>query len=219
MTGPRGLAVFDLDGTISRHDTFMPFVSRWLLRHPHRWPGTVRMLPTLLACAAGRADRGALKGQWLHVTLGGLPRRTIEEWALSHVTRLLRGGVFPSALERIRWHRDAGHYLVLMSASVDCYVPEIGRRLGFDETICSPVRWNDDGTLDGRLAAPNCRDEEKVRQLQRLQQRMQFGESWAYGNSRADLPHLRRVTHGVYVNGPTQALPADAPNIRRVRWQ
>ena len=35
----------------------------------------------------------------------------------------------------IRRHRDAGHYLVLMSASVDFYVPEFGRQLGFDQVI------------------------------------------------------------------------------------
>lgn len=219
LTPLRELAVFDLDGTISRRDTFMPFVFRGLARRPLRWWRPVLALPAVAAFAAGRADRGRLKGELLHVTLGGLPRRTIDQWALSYVEQVLRHGVFAMALERIAWHRAAGHYLVLMSASVDCYVPEIGRRLGFDETICSTVRWNADGTLDGRLSGPNCRGEEKRRQLESLRQRMACGDSWAYGNSHPDLAHMRRVGHGVYVNGSPADVPADAPHIRCERWR
>ncbi len=60
-------------------------------------------------------------------------------------------GCFRDALATIRRHRDAGHYLVLMSASVDFYVPEFGRQLGFDHVISTDValgrrsaRWHAD---------------------------------------------------------------------------
>lgn len=215
----RCVAIFDLDGTISRHDTFTPFVFRWLARHPSRWWRLLLMVPTLLAFAARRTDRGGLKGQLLHVAMGGVPRRTLEPWAQSHVADLLQHGLFATAQQRIRWHRDAGHYLVLMSASVDCFVPLLGRALGFDETICSTVRWNPDGTLDGRLAGANCRGEEKLRQVQALRERQPWAESWGYGNSRADLVHLRHLTHGVYVNGRSADLPPDAPQIACERWR
>jgi hypothetical protein len=43
-------------------------------------------------------------------------------------------------------------------------------------------------------------------------------ESWAYGNSRADLLHMQQVTHGVYVNGSPSDLPPDAQHIRCERW-
>ena len=35
------LAVFDLDGTITRHDTLLPFLGGYLLRHPWRLPRVV----------------------------------------------------------------------------------------------------------------------------------------------------------------------------------
>lgn len=219
LNTPRVLAIFDLDGTISRRDTFTPFVFRWLARRPARWWRLLLVLPTALAFSLGRADRGQLKGQLLHATLGGLQRATLERWTRAHVNRLLQHGLFSTALERIRWHRDAGHYLVLMSASVDCFVPELGRELGFDETICSQVLWNADGTLDGRLAGSNCRGPEKLRQLEALQQRIPFLESWAYGNSRADLLHMQHVSHGVYVNGPPAHLPPGSEHICCERWR
>ena len=74
---------------------------------------------------------------------------------------------FADALATIRRHRDAGHYLVLMSASVDFYVPEFGRQLGFDQVISTGVRWNGD-RLDGTLTTANRRGEEKARCLREL---------------------------------------------------
>lgn len=218
MTAPAGIAFFDLDGTITRRDSMLPFVFRWLARRPTRWWRLLLLLPTLLAFAMGRADRGALKGQLLHVTLGGLPRTSVESWAGVFADSLLRRGVFAAALERIEFHRQAGHYLVLMSASVDCYVPQLGLRLGFDETLCSPVRWQADGTLDGRLDGPNCRGEQKVLHLRAMLERIPAAESWAYGNSRADIPHLLCVAHGVYVNGSAADIPAGATHVECVQW-
>jgi phosphatidylglycerophosphatase C len=215
----RPLAVFDLDGTITRHDPFNPYVFTWLARRPLRWWRLLGVLPTLLAFALGRADRGALKGQLLHVTLGGLQRSTVQAWSETFVGRLLQAGVHAEALERIRWHRAAGHRLVLMSASVDCYVALVGERLGFDVTVCSRARWRDDGRLDGRLEGPNCRGARKLEILRELEREETVNESWGYGNSRADVAHLLAVTHPVYVNGDPGPLPPGAPAFECVRWR
>ena len=213
------LAIFDLDGTITRRDTFTPFVFLWLARRPLRWWRLAGALPTLLAFLLGRADRGDLKGQLLHVTLGGAERSTLEAWSEAFVTRLLRTGVHAEALERIHWHRAAGHRLVLMSASVDCYVPLIGRRLGFSDTVCSRVRWRTDGRLDGRLEGPNCRGARKLAVFRELLAERPVNETWGYGNSRADVAHLVAVTHPVYVNGDPGPLPSGAPAFECVRWR
>ena len=217
-TGTLGLAVFDLDGTITRRDSFSPFVFGWLARQPWRGWRLPLALPTLIRFALGSANRGELKGQLLHVTLGGRSRTTVNEWARRHVAKLIERGLLEDAVERIRSHRQAGHRLVLMSASPDCYVRLVGTELGFDETICSMVHWNEDGTLDGRLVGANCRGPEKVRQWRALIERLHPEESWAYGNSRADLPHLLLATHGIYVNGSVRDLPVDATQVECIRW-
>jgi phosphatidylglycerophosphatase C len=213
----RLLAVFDLDGTISRHDTMMPFVFGWWWRRPWRWLRMLGALPTMAAFAGGRADRGALKGALLRYTLGGLQRTVVERWAQRYVDALIPSGLFADALARVRAHREAGDYLVLMSASVDCYVPLIARALGFDECVCSVVLWRTDGRLDGRLAGANCRGEEKSRQLVAMRERLQPASVIAYGNSSADLPHLRLADRAVYVNGGSDAV--SVPHLVRVQWR
>ncbi|MGA3157536.1 MAG: HAD-IB family hydrolase [Steroidobacteraceae bacterium] len=214
MSAP--LAVFDLDGTITRRDTLAPFLAGYLRSHPWRLPRLLLSLPTMLGYLVGRADRGALKGSLMHHVLGGLSRVEIAAWSEVFVPRLVHKGLFAEALAAMARHRADGAYLVLLSASPDLYVPLVGRALGFDEIISSRVLWRADGLLDGRLDGPNCRGNEKVRQLQGLLQRLQPSHTAAYGNSDADLLHMALVDEGIYVNGPGGGrLP---PNIRRVAW-
>jgi phosphatidylglycerophosphatase C len=199
------LAVFDLDGTITRHDTLACYVLGFLRRRRYwRWPALLLVAPALVGHALGRIDRGALKSAFIRAALGGCRREELEAWTVSFVDRLLAAGCFPQALEAIGAHARAGDHLVLMSASPDLYVPAIARALGFKEVICTGVRW-DGERLGGELTTANRRGEEKARCLQALRSRHPGVEAIAYGNAASDLPHLKRVERGVLVNGSAAA--------------
>lgn len=217
--GQRGLAVFDLDGTITRHDTLLPWLVALLLRHPWRLPRLVMALPAIGGYLLGRGDRGGLKGAMIHAVLGGLPRERVAALTAGYVPRVLAHGLFAEAAQRIDWHRARGDRLLLMSASPDLYVPRIAAALGFDDCICTTVRWHADGRLDGRLASANRRGAEKTRCLRGYLATHPAAQVFAYGNSSADLDHMRLATEGWYVNGRSTDIPADAPQIRAVRWR
>jgi phosphoserine phosphatase len=93
---------------------------------------------------------------------------------------------------------------VLLSASPDLYVAEIGRALGFAETVCTGIEWVN-GHLTGRLATPNRRGAEKARCLAALRTEHPGLPVTAYGNAASDLPHLALAERGVLVNGPAAA--------------
>jgi phosphatidylglycerophosphatase C len=197
---PGGLAVFDLDGTITRHDTLLPYVLGFLARHPARLPGLLRPVPSLAPFLLRRGDRGALKSALVRGTLGGSSRATLDEWTARFVPRLLAHGVRQDALACIARHRAQGDLLVLMSASPDLYVPAIARALGFAEVLCTQLRWQGE-YLDGSLAGPNCHGAEKARALQALRGRHPGLGTTAYGNAASDLGHLCLADRGVLVNG------------------
>lgn len=197
------LAVFDLDGTITRRDTLVSYVLGYLYRRPWRLPLGLLVLPAIVAYGLRLIDRGALKAALLRTTLGGVQRKSLEHWTARYVPRVLARHTFADARAAITRHLQAGDHLVLMSASVDLYVPAVGRALGFDQSISTGVRWSGN-RLDGRLATPNRRGEEKARCLHELKQQFP-GEVWAYGNSASDLPHLALADHGVLVNGSGHA--------------
>ena len=91
----RRLAVFDLDGTLTRGDTFVGFVAAALAR----WPARLLRLPLLVlplfGFVLGRLDRGGTKGAILHALFAGL-RRTVE----------LR--LAPESVQLVDWRQVAG---------------------------------------------------------------------------------------------------------------
>ncbi len=210
------LAVFDLDGTLTRHDTLLPYVLGYLRRHPWR----IARLPWMLLPALRFLrdfDHGAIKGSFIHVGLGGATRSSLQAWSAQFVRRLLQRGLHAEAQPTLERHRRAGDRLLLMSASTDLYVPQIATALGFDECICTQVRWRDDGRLDGRLAGPNCRGEEKRRRLAALLERDAPAAVSAYGNSRGDLAHLQ-LAQAAYLINAAPWVRADGPTLQRLRW-
>ncbi|MBS0580387.1 MAG: HAD-IB family hydrolase [Proteobacteria bacterium] len=214
-----GLAVFDLDGTITRHDTLAPYVFGFLARHPRGWLGLPRVLPCLLQFAVGAADQGMLKSAFIRSTLGGRRRAQITEWTRQFVQALPARGIFPDALARIDFHRGRGDTLVLLSASTDLYVPELAGLLGFDHSICTGVAWDHD-RLVGTLTTPNRRGAEKVRCLEQLRREFPGRPVSAYGNAPEDVAHLQMADRPLLVNGNRRARRlAAARGIPSTTWQ
>jgi HAD superfamily hydrolase (TIGR01490 family) len=211
------IAIFDLDGTITRRDTLFPLVLRVLARRPWQLLKLLLVVPAAVRYAFDR-DRAALKQSLLRATLRGMTRERLDSLSRDFVRDKIAHGCFRDALDTIRRHREAGHFLVLMSASVDFYVPEFGRQLGFDHVISTEVRWNGN-RLDGTLISANRRGEEKARCVRDLLAGKRPQESFAYGNSDSDLPHLVLVSCGMLVNGNSAARRiAIESGIRCVDW-
>ena len=199
------LVFFDLDETITRHDTLLPYALGFMLRHrPWRLPLLAAVIPSVLRFLAKRVDEGRVKEAFIKATLGGTKRSALDAWTARFVPKVIATGTFANALERIDEHRRRGDYLILMSASTDLYVPAIGRALGFDETICTEVRWNGD-RLDGALTTPNRKGAEKARCFAQARAQHPGLTTIAYGNSSTDLPHLQLANQGVLVNGSAKA--------------
>jgi phosphatidylglycerophosphatase C len=184
------LVVFDLDGTITYRDTLLPYVTGYLERSGRSRARMARLLPTLAAFAFGAADHGAVKSAFIRSTLGGATRQQLDAWTREFVPWATTRGSSPGALGTIKAHQEAGDQLVLMSASTDLYVPQIGRALGFSETICTGVAFDATGHLLGTLTTPNRRGPEKVRCFKALRQRHPGIQTVAYGNAGSDLAHL-----------------------------
>ncbi len=213
------LAVFDLDGTITRHDTLVPYIAGFLKPAPWRWLGLLAVVPSVGLYALRSTDRGRLKASLIKWTLGGATRAQIASWNERFVPALLREGLFADAVARIAQHRSDGDRLVLMSASTDLYVPAVGRALGFDEVICTGVRWEAD-RLRGDLTTPNRRGDEKARCFSVLRGQHPGLTTVAYGNAGSDLPHLRLADHGYLVNGSSSARREAATlGVETVLWR
>jgi HAD superfamily hydrolase (TIGR01490 family) len=199
----RGLAVFDLDGTLTYGDTLLAFLLLALRARPARLLGAWRLPGLALRYLVDR-DRGRLKGALVAALLADATRDDVAGLAVALVARLKVHELRAGALAAVDAHRRAGDRLVLLSASPDLYVPSIASALGFDECVCTELRWRD-GRLDGGLVTKNRRGEEKQRVVRGLLDRLDPPCSAAYGNAASDLSHLVLVTRPLLVNANRRA--------------
>lgn len=191
------LAVFDLDGTLTRGDTLFAFLRfvcgapRFLLRLP-------LAVPALAAGALGLITRARVKEAVLTVFLRGLPRFDLalrgNAFAREVMPRLLR----PQAVEKLAWHRSCGHVCVLLSASPDVYVEPFGHAAGFDDVLATRLHYDAAGSATGRIAGANCRGEAKVRRLEERFGPLEALSIHGYGDSPADRHFLRCCTEAHY---------------------
>ena len=125
------IAVFDLDGTITRRDT-LPALPARLAAPASAARVSARMRSARLAALPrSDRDRGRLKSDLIRAGMSGATRDEVERWTAEYVAASRRAASSaPGRLAAIARHRAAGDRLVLLSASVDLYVPDIGRRLG-----------------------------------------------------------------------------------------
>ncbi|GGK78101.1 HAD-IB family hydrolase [Mangrovihabitans endophyticus] len=178
----RSVVVWDVDGTLTRGDSLLPFLRRVV--------GTRPLLATLgrvlATTAAGPDWRTAAKARLLQRTLGGRPATEVDQIARRHATYLLRR-VRPDCLRRWQWHRTQGYRMVLASASLDVYLRPLGDLLGADDVVCTRMEQVN-GRFTGRMATPDCRGAEKVARVEAALGGWPAGLVWAYTNGRADAP-------------------------------
>ncbi len=217
---PRVVALFDLDRTITRHDTYIPFLLGFLRTRPGRLWRVIPLPFAVVLYALGRRDNAWLKARFLSAVLGEVHRAEIDPWAERFVERVLERGLRRRARAVIEGHRDAGHELILATASLDLYVARLADRLGFDRVICSAAEWRPDGTLSGRLDGPNCRGQAKLAAfraaLDTARDRLHL---IAYSDHHDDLPILTEADRGIAVN-PTRRLrdAAGSANLELQDW-
>jgi phosphatidylglycerophosphatase C len=194
------VVVFDLDGTITHKDTYVPF----LLYSLYKQPLKVFRLPALaidvLRFKLGRQSNSWLKTRFLQALLAGQSRAEIEHWANTFCLHIINKGIRPDAMSVIRKHQEQAHDLVLLSASLDIYVDIIGELLGFKHIICTRTNWEND-LLGGELNGGNCYGKIKVQRLnQWLSHRADKTILLAYADHESDFPVLKIAQRGIVIN-------------------
>ena len=195
------VAAFDFDKTLSRRDNFVPF-----LRTVAGNRTTMLALGTAVPLLA-RRRRDLAKERIARRCFAGRDLAQLTATATAFSAEVLARELRSDVLERLEWHRDQGHVVVLVSASLDVYLAPIGTALGAAAVLATRLAIGPDGSCTGSLLGANVRGPEKVRRLEAWLTES-YGdepvELWAYGDSLGDRELLARADHPVQVG--SQAL-------------
>ncbi len=137
------VAAFDFDGTITRGGSTFKFLVAAAGRS-RAVAVSIRLLP-LLATARlrGGAAVDRAKEALISRTLAGIHparlRQAGEQFAALHLARHTRS----DTLTRLDWHKTKGHRIVVVSASLDCYVRPAAAILGADDAIATRLKFSE----------------------------------------------------------------------------
>jgi HAD superfamily hydrolase (TIGR01490 family) len=217
------IAIFDLDGTITRRDSYLAYLLFYLRHHPGRWPYAPAAAAAGVLFGAGLLGHDAMKCAALRLMLAGAERSALARWSDRFVEARSPAMIRPGALARIEGHRRSGDRLMLATASLDIYVEPLARRLGFARTVCTRVAWSETGRLTGGLDGANLRGVHKVTAIEQAlatEGGRRDGVVVAYADHHSDLPLLRWADRGTAVN-PTARLAAvaAAEGLRVEDWE
>ncbi len=196
------IAAFDVDGTLTTRDCVRPFLERVAGRR--RLVTSVLRRPLASLVAAARRDRDRMKEIVVGGSLRGKRITDVDAIGEQFAQYVMVNWLRPDTMRRLRWHQQAGHRIVLVSASLAVYLRPLALRLGIEDVLCTDSTQSGDRYGD-RLNGPNCRAAEKRRRLEQWldERRFVHAEVWAYGNSVGDRELLDRADHAVWVKGAT----------------
>lgn len=213
------IIVFDLDGTITQRDTYLPFLFGLLLRKP--WI-IYRLYALPIAVAmhfAGLRNNTWLKKVFLKAFMKGMSQHDINDWVEEFTDKVLEDGLRDGALSELNKHKQAHACILLVSASLDIYVNRISEKLGMHATLCTEVGW-DNNKITGELKTDNCYGEEKITRLQAWMTQ-HGGEvvNVAYSDHHSDIGLLNFAEIGVAVS-PSKKLAGiiQSNQLKLVHW-
>ncbi|MCA0899645.1 histidinol-phosphatase [Microbulbifer agarilyticus] len=196
------LAIFDLDNTLIGGDS------------DHAWGEFL----VERDCVDGERFRSENDRFYRDYQQGALDIFAYLSFALEPLAQLSRGQLqnlqhefmqevigdiwLPHAETLIQRHREAGHHIMIITATNRFVVEPIVARLGVD-TLLATEPEEVDGKFTGQVAGQPCFQEGKVLRLQQwLDAYPQYakGQKWFYSDSINDLPLLKQVEFPVVVD-------------------
>jgi phosphatidylglycerophosphatase C len=206
---PRRIAAFDFDGTLSKRDTLIPFLS--LAAGRARFASACARLGLL--GARGRIavrDRDAVKVELLRLLFTGRSEDELRHLGELYARDLAANELRPEVLRRLEQHLEAGHETAFVSASLVYYLEPLAELLDVHRVIAVEPAVVD-GRLTGSLTHPNVRAHQKAHRLRLWLDQPDSGplqgvEVWAYGNSSGDHALLELADHSYWM-GSQRKLP------------
>ncbi|HIE6168842.1 TPA: HAD family hydrolase [Proteus mirabilis] len=177
------LSVFDFDGTLTYHDSFIPFLKFAFGRRKFARRIIKMVFPTL-RCFRCKLTRDELKEVLIKTFLTDIKEEWLKEKAeafcKAYWTKLMRPAGLLAVAEEINRHAE----VTICSASPAMVLQPFADRLGIK--LIGTTLEVVDGVLTGKIIGNNCRCGEKIKRLERVYGDLTQYHLRAWGDSRGD---------------------------------
>ena len=177
------LALFDFDGTVTTQDSLADFI-RYAVGKPSYYFGLLSISAMLIAYKLKLISNDIAKEKLISHFFKGWEvdrfQKIADKYSIEQIDKIIR----PNAIQKITWHRQQGHKVVIVSASVECWLKKWCDRYSVD--LISTRLEIRDGKLTGKFATENCYGIEKINRIKERYDLLEYGCIYAYGDSPGD---------------------------------
>ncbi len=181
------ISLFDFDGTITKDDSLIKFIL-FAAGNVKFIFGIALLSPMLVAYKLKFIPNYKAKQYMLSYFFKGMSEekfmRIANEYSLNHIDTILR----PKAMEKIVWHKEQGHKIVVVSASMECWLKPWCDKNEL-ELIATKLEITNN-KLTGKFASKNCYGPEKVNRIREIYNLKDYERIYAYGDSKGDMEML-----------------------------
>jgi HAD superfamily hydrolase (TIGR01490 family) len=189
------LSLFDFDGTITTKDSLADFV-QYAVGKPTYYMGLLKLSPMLTAYSLQLIPNHIAKEKFIAYFFNGWDadrfQQTANQYSLDEIDNITR----PKAMMKIRWHQDQGHKVVIVSASMECWLKGWCTKNDID-LIATRLEIKDN-KLTGKFATRNCYGIEKANRVKQAHDLSHYDHIYAYGDSRGDKKLLTLADESFY---------------------
>ncbi|MBX7241363.1 MAG: HAD-IB family hydrolase [Bacteroidia bacterium] len=177
------IAAFDFDGTITTKDTMTDYI-RFVKGDFAYYSGLLILSPMLFGYLLKLIPRQKAKEKLLSYFFKGDSESQLYEWGKDYTEKLLPERIRLKAKEVIEWHKENGHALYLVTASLSFWTRAWAEKNGF--TLIASEPEIKEGVFTGKIKGKNCYGQQKVNRLTILLNESETYRCFAYGDSGGD---------------------------------
>ena len=189
------LALFDFDGTITTDDSLIKFI-RFVVGDVKTMWGMFLLSPMLATYKLKLIPNHKAKQWMLSYFFKGMDEQRFlnvaKEYSLKHIDEILRS----KAMEKIVWHKEQGHKVVVVSASMECWLKPWCNKNGLD-VIATKIEIKE-GMVTGKFLSKNCYGIEKANKVKEAYNLSDYDYIYAYGDTRGDKELLELADENFY---------------------
>lgn len=182
------IAFFDFDGTITTDDSLLKFI-RFVVGDMKFLAGLFAISPVLVAYKLKLIPNYKAKQIMLSWYFKSMDKEKFlevaREYSLNYIDKIVR----KQAIKKIIWHKNEGHKVVVVSASLECWLRPWCDKNGLD--LIGTKLELEENKLTGNLLSKNCYGIEKVNRIKEQYDLNSFNFIYAYGDSKGDKEMLK----------------------------
>ena len=199
MNAPSAVgAFFDLDGTLSTAPSLeWRFIGYLLERDEITTVNVARWVAHAAKTVLSGGRRAVFTNKYY---LAGIRESIVEEWERAFEPGSL--SLFAAGINRMCWHLESGHRVVLVTGTIAPLARVIQRHLPSEVEARATELEIVDGCFTGRICGAHLSFEEKARVIREeaANCNLDLSRSFAYGNEMSDAAMLKAVGHPTAVN-------------------